>query len=240
MIATGYQIMVQTKAEKRPSVENLWPCVFPPDAPKHGTLTEISGVKEEELLLKIIARTVLPEKYGGKSSQVVLLDLNHKIDEIEKHLLDVMSLSENFSQEDPNRTDDIIRTCLDSIIFIACYSSEQFDLALEELEELLWNNENITLLSIFGLDAFYWDDCYDRLQRMIIHYRNLCQRLQKICKQHKICCIFTMETNYLQTKLNGKVKVSNVYNSYVDYRIRLSSSDGCLHLNDKPFSFDMK
>ncbi|XP_061400742.1 uncharacterized protein LOC133336459 [Musca vetustissima] len=240
MIATGYQLMVRLKAEKRPQLENLWPNVLPPGGPMPGSLTEISGVKDEELLLKIIARTVLPEQYGGKSSQVILVDLNHKIDEIEKYLLDVMSLSENFSQEDPTLIDDILWKCLNSIIYISCYSSEQFDLALEELEDILWDEENVSLLAIDGLDAFYWDDCYDRLQRMITHYRKMCQRLQRICQEHKVCCIYTVETNYLQHKSNSKAKVSNVYNSFVDFKIKLALKDGCLHLNDKPFSFDMK
>ncbi|XP_073811363.1 X-ray repair cross complementing 2 isoform X3 [Musca autumnalis] len=209
MIASGYQLMVQSKADKRPSLENLWPNVFPPDTPKHSSLTEITGEENEALLLNVIARTILPKQYGGKSSQVILFDLNHKMDEIDKYLLNAMSLNEHFSQEDRNFTDEIVKECLNSIIYISCYSAEQFDLAIEELEDLLWDNENVSLLAIDGLDAFYWDDCYDRLRRMITHYRKLCQRLQKICKEHKICCIYTVETNYVQAKTDSKGKVSN-------------------------------
>ncbi|XP_013099677.1 DNA repair protein XRCC2 [Stomoxys calcitrans] len=212
MIASGYQIMVKQIASERPILEDL-SRVFPKGAPKPGTLTEISGVPgtgRSEMLLRIIARTVLPHAYGGKSSKVILMDLNHKVDQVDEVLRDVVTANGTFTvQEDIT---DIVKNGLGSIINVACYSSEQFDLALDELEDLLWDNEDVSLLAIDGLDAFYWEDCYLRLQRMATHYKRLCQRLKAICREHNICCIYTLDDNYLQSKSSkNKFPSKNVF-----------------------------
>lgn len=238
MIASGYQILVKQKAQQRRSLENLLPQMFSPyvDAPKPKTLTEISGLDgiDSELLLLLVLRSVLPqEPYVGKSCDVIFIDLNHKLDfggDILKTTL--MSLVEPNSLNSQSELTNLSRKCLESIIHMSCYTPEKFELALEELEDILWDRSNVSLLAIDGLDTFYWDDCHERLQRMSTHFKKLCQRLKSICLEHNICCIFTVGSNYLQSKCSN-ASVS----SLVDYRLKLSMGDGeCFFLNNKPMT----
>ncbi|XP_075164829.1 X-ray repair cross complementing 2 [Haematobia irritans] len=232
MIASGYEILVKQTANKRRTLEGL--ChIFPKSAPKPSTLTEISGTPgsgRSELLVRLIARTILPDAYKGKSSQVIFLDLNHKIDEIEKYIREIIDACGSIEHIEATT---VTTNCLNSIIRMACYSSEQLDIAFDEqLEDLLWDNENISLLAIDGLDSFYWEDCYGRLQRMSTHYKRLCQRLKSICQQHNICCIYTVDAYYLQSKPNAKVSTHSSFNSsLIDYRFKLTQKEDSIYIN---------
>lgn len=234
MIANGYQIIMRQKAGRRPLLENIWPEVFPMGFPLGKTLTEISGqpaTGKSLILYHIMARAVIPREYGGKSSKVIFIDAKHKtgVVDFKKCLLNVALDTANANN--PPAEPDVLNKCLESVIYLACYSTEQFQIALDDLEDLLWDHGDVALLAIDGLDTFYWEDCYRKVLRMSTHYHKLCQRIKPICQESNISCMYTLDTNYLKRR-HKYHPPSNL----VDYKLNMvMKNNGRRYLNGKTF-----
>lgn len=231
MIESGYHRIVKCNTTEKSSLANIWKEVFPINEPREKSLIEISGYAgtgKRFVLYKLISRAALLERFGGKYSQVILLDLVHKFDfnifENQIHTEISIKCSPQLSSE------YAIENYCENIIHLPCYSSDQFELAFEEIENLLWEQKNIVLLAIDGIETFYWEDCRNQLQRMTTHYKKLIQRLKQLCEIHNICCVYTGDTNYL-SKMNPLPTI--------DYRIKmLKSPDGSRFLNSLPIEIN--
>lgn len=227
--------MVKTFAAQRPSLKNLWEDVFPANEPRAKSLIEISGAPGtgKRLILKeMMARVCQTEFYGGKSGQVIFVDLSHKFDmsSFEKSLKHVMNETTVVCSQ--RSLENCIKYC-EPIIHLPCYTPDQFELAFQDIEDLLWNHKKVSLLAIDGLDAFYWDDCYAQLQRKSTHYKKHIQRLKSLCQEHNICCAYTVDENYLQTKSTISLCYPRLQ---IDYKLKLTKHpDGSHYLNDKLF-----
>ncbi|XP_055857571.1 uncharacterized protein LOC129920275 [Episyrphus balteatus] len=202
-IFNAFELLVAQKASIRPKLQSLSKDLFPSNGPAPKSLIEISGPSNSGktlLLNEIIALTILPTYFNGKDSNVVLIDLDHKLSI--PHLMKVAekiikNSGEKTSQEDMQFT---IELRMQSVQIINCYSPDQFEMAMDTLEDLLVSNPDIALLAIDNIGAYYWLDTDSKLVRKETHYKNHIARLKNICRKHNIVCAFTMESNYIQTK----------------------------------------
>ncbi|TMW46665.1 hypothetical protein DOY81_008260 [Sarcophaga bullata] len=237
MIQSGYQVMVKCNATQRPSLANIWKEVFPLNEPRAKSLIGISGsagTGKRLALYQLITRAAVTECVGGKYSQVILLDLVHKFD---------MSSLEDcikrfIEKENPVASPQLSSECAitkytETILHLPCYSLDQFELAFEEIDDLLWDHKNVALLAIDGLETFYWEDCRYQLQRMTTHYKKLVQRLKQLCETHNIYCVYTADASYL-SKMNAFLPQTSI-----DYRIKIiQNADGGRFLNNLPIEIN--
>ncbi|XP_055919065.1 uncharacterized protein LOC129951081 [Eupeodes corollae] len=223
-IFNAFELLVAQKASIRPKLHSLSTDLFPSNGPAAKSLIEITGPSNSGktlLLNEIIALTILPTYFNGKESNVILIDLDHKLSI--PHLMKVAekiikNSGEKTSQEDIQFT---IELRMQSVQIINCYTPDQLEMAMDTLEDLLVANPDIALLAIDNIGAFYWLDTEKKLLKKETHYRNHITRLKNICRKHNIVCAYTMETNYIQSK---------GLRANIDYRFEMqqNSNDGLL------------
>ena len=237
MIQSGYQVMVKCNATQRPSLANIWEEVFPLNEPRAKSLIEISGsagTGKRLALYQLITRAAVTECVGGKCSQVILIDLVHKFDmsSLEECIKRFIRTS-NPGASTQLSIDCAISKYTQTIMHLPCYSLDQFELAFEEIEELLWDHKNVALLAIDGIETFYWEDCRYQLQRMTTHYKKLVKRLKQLCETHNIYCVYTADDKYL-SKISALFPQTNI-----DYRIKMTQNvDGGRFLNNLPIAIN--
>lgn len=239
MILSGYQLMVRSFAAQRPTLNNIWNEVFLPNGPQEKSLIEISGAPgtgKSLLLYELMARATLSTFYGGKHAQIIFIDLSHKFDL--NVFIDIVqnTMNRHFMVSSQRPLVDSLKWPCESIINVPCYSADQFEIAFEDIEELLWDNKRVSMIAIDALDTFYWDECNHQVQRMNTHYKKLIQRLKPICQEHNICCAYTVDANYLMTKSKSCAYFPH---SLIDYKLKLvKHNDGRRYLNDSLINFN--
>ncbi|KAL9913926.1 DNA repair protein XRCC2 [Glossina fuscipes] len=236
MIASGYQLVVRHNSNLRPTFAkaNFWPELFLDDGLQSKSLVEISGANgsgKSVVLFQIMARAVLSDWPQDSCCEIIFIDLTHKFDVINfvnNHLKRTLTRTHETTLT-PEDESKIIQKCLESITLLNCYSLSQFEIAFTELENLIWNNSNIGLLAIDGLDRFYWEDCHQHLQRMSTYYKKWVSKLQQLCEDHNLSCCFTVESCHLKTKAEIAI----------NYELKITKDAGGLYkLNNRTFFTD--
>ena len=253
-VISGYQLMVQQIAEQRPSLQGLLKNFVSPlkeqltDAPTSRSLIEISGASNSGktwLLSQILLQCLLLHSVDGGNGvqcQVVLFNLSHKLKpaHFEKQLRAKIKALQCFKDEKEEA--EIFNKCKESLIFINCFSTDDFDLAFDVVENVLLDNEQIAMLAIDTLGAFYWEDTSRIRVRMNTHYARALARLRKLCNSHNICCVFTVNENYASGRGLSAASFSAVgAAAAADYALKIKLSEqGERSINGHAFSIDDK
>lgn len=203
-IFNAYELLVAQKASLRPNLQSLNTHLFPTNGPTPKSLIEINGPSNSGkslLLNEIIAHTILPTYFNGKESQAILIDLDHKIS-----IPNLMKVTEKIIKNSGESTtpEDIqftIDLCMQNSLHIMnCYTPDQFEIGMDNLEEMLVADSKIALVAIDNIGAYYWLDTETKLMKKETHYKNHVARLKNLCKKHNIVCACTVESNYFQSK----------------------------------------
>lgn len=193
-----------------PSLLHLDDMLFP-EGPKPKDVIQISGeasVGKTLLLLKFLTKCLLPQKYerlelGGLNAGVVLIDTDHNLS-----ILKLVSLMEEFINNAKNSdpvykkmkvgdVEKIIKYSLANLIILKTYSSEQLEMNLYSLKRLLSNKNNISLLVIDSLTAYYWSDTMNlkSRKRMDKYLKDMVEKLRKYVHDYNIVTIFVKQGN---------------------------------------------
>lgn len=202
-IFNAFELLVAQKASMRPKLQSLSTNIFPLNGPSPQSLIEITGPSNSGkslLLNEILALTILPTYFNGKDSKAVLIDLDHTISM--QHLMKVAEkvIKNSGEKTSPEDIQFTIELRLQSVQIINCYSTDQFEIAMDTLDDLLVGNPDIALLAIDNIGAYYWLDTEDKLVKKETHYKNHIARLKNICKKHNVVCAFTVDSNFVQSK----------------------------------------
>ncbi|XP_037941531.1 uncharacterized protein LOC119674464 [Teleopsis dalmanni] len=174
-------------AHKRPFLDNLDANILPCGGLKPKSLVEISGASntgKSLVLNQLIARCLPPTYFGGKYCDAILIDLGHKFSVQHFEKLVTRVINESGEKCTPAENITVIHNCLNSVTALNCYTAEDFDLAFDIVEDILWENQNVSLLAIDTLDAFYWADTHKKLVRMTTHYNKLVTKLKQLFLQN--------------------------------------------------------
>ena len=225
---SGAQLVARITSNLRPTLEGLNKHLFPNYGPKPMEAIEISGgvnVGKTLLLLEIIAQTILPTDYDGKGISVIFIDLNANfpmfmlMSILEKHVLHhKMKTNATADTEElcaaTSNVQEIVHAALKNIISFNCFSGEEFEFALINVTEMLSTRQDIGLLAIDSLGAFYWTDrTAANPKRMDTYLGGLVERLHKITSDHRAVLIYTKSTFF-----GNK---GTFYDKQIDYRIEL-------------------
>lgn len=210
---SGAQLFLRLTKKLRRPLLNLSPEILPTDSPKLGEIIEISGptnIGKTLHLMELIARTIIPQEFGGKEASVIIIDTNsnfhvpHLMPQIVEKLIlhHRMSTTGTTDTEqmqpwtDNNQT--IVLNSMKRIIFFKCYTSIDFELVLLNCADILFGNRNISLLAIDSIATFYWCDMSNRQQpiRMETYLKQLQQKLRKFVNDYGIVAIYTKPNNF--------------------------------------------
>lgn len=176
---------------QRPNLDRLNEVIFPDGGPYPGQLVEITGeasTGKTLLATDFIARCILPISYNGKHSGAVIINTDHNFD-----LFKLISVMEYHLKTAGKNAfcKSIIEGCLNNLIVLNCYSSEQLGATFLNLETIVLQNNNVSLLVVDSIAAYYWLERSNSNLSFNSYFSQIINKLHAIAKQFNISVIYT-------------------------------------------------
>lgn len=214
-----------SRLTRRPDLDGLNPIIFF-QGPYPGQIIEITGDEgtgKTLLATDLLARCLLPKSYKenqlpGKNCGGLFINTNHhfnvfKLAEVLQHHIrsNCKTLKSNVIQE-------IIKESLKNLTVINCYTPEQFQATLLNLESLILQETNISLLIVDTIAAFYW---LQRIHSNIsynAYYTSVINSLKNLATKFSITVFYTKPS----------AVVKETAKKHTDIKIKLKKSEGDL------------
>ncbi|KAJ0181014.1 hypothetical protein K1T71_003099 [Dendrolimus kikuchii] len=219
VIESGMQLLA--RLTKKPNIENFYPILFK-SGPKNTDVIEISNDADTSwLLIDMISEALIPNKVND-SVQVLLIitdgNLNYEL------FLNVLrsKISNRFSQSNENirHIETIIQETLSKLHLIEIFDANQFYVTIHNLDNILMEHSNISLVIFNSLTAFYWSEQSFKITKMDLYVKNLLQIIQKFIKEYKITCVYTRPQYFISS--NTCEGQSSSYIMVHQYQINLT------------------
>lgn len=234
-IESWRQVVSRMTSIIRPEINNLHEKIFfQSGGPHPKECVEVVGetnVGKTQFIIEMIAKAVLPIAFEGKGTHVVVIETEHSFQifkmmaVLEKHI-HTYAQKVNMKIES-DRVIKIIHESLKNITVLKCYTSEELELAIISLDQMLLDNSCISMVVIDSVASFYWTECTDQsLIRIDTYLRNLIIKVKKITTVHGVVFMYTRPT-YFSTKFKNSTEAKEhsvgvaAIESELDYRIEL-------------------
>lgn len=241
-IESGLQML--SRVIHRPDLEGLNAVVFP-QGPYASQIIEITGEEgtgKTLLVTDFLARCLLPKSYEGvqlvgKDSGAVIINANDHFDVFK--LAELLQYYVRASCKTPtsNSVQEIVKESLKNLTVINCYTKEQLQSSLLNLESLILQKANISLLVVDTVAAFYWIERIHSNVSYNMYYTSIINQLKSLAAKLGITVFYTKPnvgkestkkcadiTLHLK-KIDGKlfemeiINYSEQYNSNIKYSI---------------------
>lgn len=217
------ELLRKIASQQRPNLVNLDPHIFPENVgPLPGEVIEITGdsnTGKTMLLTELIARAVMPTKFGGQQTIVMLLEA-----QVNYQILNLVNIMQRIVHEhcpdcaEPEML-EIIHTSLENVQTLTCYTRDDLDMAIFSLESMFLQNTQISMVALHGINTFYWQDGTDRLPSIGQHIKELLDRLRKVTDSHGAVLAYT-RPSYFRSK-NSTDLMSDDERGAFDYQFEL-------------------
>lgn len=193
---SGLQLLARLR--NKPVNENFYPALFVTGL-KTGEVTELySDESMSCLLADIISEALIPESLYGVEFGVLLLntDGNLSFDLIVNVLKKKLSILAVECQD----MNSLLQQVLQKLKIIEVYDSTQFYTTLHNFENILMENQCISLVIFDTLTAFYWSEQGLKITKMDIYLKSLLTIVQKITKEFNIKIMYTRPEYFSSSK----------------------------------------
>ncbi|XP_044259396.1 uncharacterized protein LOC123007936 [Tribolium madens] len=170
-------------------LEDVNPKLFQGGSPRPNDIVEVTGDFSTDLLVDFLVRCILPKELNQywKESGVVFVNTTFHIsvlkitNTIDAHLKNLKI---------KNRK-SLIEKALTFVTFLNCYDEEQFETTLRNLEKMIQDKDNCSLLIIDDITSQFW---VAKQKNSILSYdqfsRNIFSLLQSVVKNLNLVSIF--------------------------------------------------
>uniref|UniRef100_A0A182Q035 Rad51-like C-terminal domain-containing protein n=1 Tax=Anopheles farauti TaxID=69004 RepID=A0A182Q035_9DIPT len=206
-IESAYAFVTRTISRSdNPPVHDLHSTIFPNGGLRSGEFVEISGESNSGkslLLLELIARIILPSKYGGLGLAAVMIDCENSYHEafllsvMEKHIVNRADPTVANTLGDRQQLESIQRAALERLHLITCYSLEQLELTLIALPKLFVKHQDVSFMLIDSIATFYWTKCTAaKLIRQQTYQSDQCKALGKLARTWGKVLLYTKPAHF--------------------------------------------
>lgn len=195
-VESGLQLLARLR--KKSVNENFYPVLFE-NGLKTGEVVEFySDESMSCLLADIISEALIPESLGGVEFGVLLIntDGNLSFEVIVSVLKKKLSTLAIQCQD----IDNILHEVLQKFHILKVYDSTQFYTTIHNLENVLNQNEYISLVIFDTLTAFYWSEQGFKITKMDVYLKSVLSIVQQITKEFNIKIIYTRPDYFSSSK----------------------------------------
>lgn len=204
-VESGLQLL--SRIIKKPGIENFYPILFE-TGPKQGDLIELfSDVSTSGLLLDMICEMLLPVQFGGVEVSILILstDGHLKTENIfeyfrKKLMTCIKSNTPNEFGQHLKNVDDIYNDSLKKLLFMEIFDSTQLYITIQNLENVLTQHSNISVVIFDTLTAFYWSEQNVKITKMDLYLKTLLKTIHKVTKDFKVTVLYTRPEYFCSTK----------------------------------------
>lgn len=238
-IESGVQLLA--RLTKKPDLKKFYPTLFQ-SGPKSGEVIEIisDGSCASHLLIDIISEALIQTRLNGVPAGVLIFSTDGII-----HYEDLFAVLKKKLFYDMQNTkthtgNDALEIALKETVanfyVVDIYDATQFYTTIHNLESILVEYSNISLLIFNTLTAFYWSEQGYKITRMDLFMKYLINMIQKVTKEYKTICLYTRPEYFCTNK-----DVINIP-AEINYQIQIkdSSKDNNYQVNLKSKSSTAK
>ncbi|XP_072384474.1 DNA repair protein XRCC2 [Diabrotica undecimpunctata] len=228
-IESGIQLF--KRLNRKTFLEGINPHFFPDGGPFPNQVIEITGEQgdKNDLLIDFIVKCILPNKYNPewKSSGAVLVLTEHQI-----NILKIIKVIEAHLKTNNilDSSKGILEMSLKNLTIFNCYSAEDLDITIINLERLILAKDNINLVVFDNIASYYWIAKQDNNTLSYYqHSSNIFPKIFNVIKTLNVLLIFT------RSKKMSFVSKKSFQN--VDYQIYIEDrEDDCKHAEVTDFA----
>lgn len=235
-VETGIQLLA--RLIKKPEIENFYPILFN-TGPKQGDVIELySSNSTLYLLIDIISEALVIMKLNGNAGGVLIFNCDGNLHF--ETLVNIIRKKLSRAQCTSEELQSLLQEILSNIHILDIYDATQLYTTIHNLESILVEHSNISLVIFDTLTAFYWSEQGFKITKMDVYVKNLLQLIQKITREYKITILYTRPEYFSSSKdlienLEACCEQSTL--ERVNYRIQMVISDtGSYQVNIKTFS----
>lgn len=241
-IESGLQMI--SRVTRRPDLEGLHATIFP-SGPYPSQIVEITGEEgagKTLLITDLLARCVLPKSFGdaqlpGRNCGALIINSSHHFDLFKMAEILQYYIKENCRTLNSSSSQDIIKKSLKNLTVINCYTNEQLQASLLNLESLILQEANISLLILDSISAFYWMERIHSNLSYNAYYTSIINTLKNLTSKFGITVFYTKpdtvrdstkkfaDTKIHLKKVDGKIfkmeitNYSEEYSTSIEYTI---------------------
>lgn len=191
---------------------------------KANDVVEISGDSDcckTFLLIDFICHTILPKDFGGLDTGFLVFnsDGNFSLKTVYSVLEEKIKCISITNDE----MNVVIEKTMSKLFILNIYDAEQFQVTLENLENILADNPTISLIAVDTLTAFYWAEQPFKLTKMDLYLRSCLKNIQKFSQEQKIPIIYTKPLYFGSEQDNIRKKLDAV-SDHLTYRLNISKN----------------
>lgn len=196
-IESGLQLFARTI--DRPNLEGLNADMFPFGGPHPSQLIEITGNEgtgKTILITDVIARCIMPKSYAeyplpGKNCAAVIINTSHhfslfKLSEIIEYYLKTLC-----RKIKPGVIKTIIEKSLENLTVLNCYGFDNFQITLYNLESLILNRKDVSVVAVDSISAFYWTERALSDASIVAHHSAITSLLEDLANKFGVIVFYT-------------------------------------------------
>lgn len=223
-VESGVQLLA--RLTKKPVIKNFYCNLFQPGL-KQDDVVEIIGEEiSSSLLIDLIAEALLPSKISVESIGVLVFNTIGKLNYEE--LIKTLKKRLTTSNIDCVKVNDVLHSTLSNLFILDIYDATQLYTTIHNLDNILSNHNNISLLIFDTLTAFYWSEQGHKITKMDLYIKNLLKMIQKVTKEHKVILIYTKPRHFNSNKDSGNPTDIQI-TERINYKVQLIESSSRTH-----------
>lgn len=215
-----------SRVTHRPDLEGLNTIIFP-QGPYPGQIIEVTGDEgtgKTLLVTDFLARCLLPKSYKdiqlpGKNCGAIFVNCNHHFDLFRLAEILQYHIKENYRNLKSNIVQEIINNSLKNLAVINCYTNEQFQATLLNLESLILQETNNSLLIMDTIASFYWIQRIHSNISYNAYYISIINSLKSLASKFNITVVYTKPV----------VSMKEQTKKHVDITIRLRKNEDTMY-----------
>lgn len=229
-IESGIQLLA--RLIKKPGIEKFYPVIFE-NGPKQGDFIELySECNTSYLLTELVCTALIPQQLNGPEAGVIVFntdghfDFNSMTNILQSKIIKCLDRTNNASKYINNDVDGLLSMSLKNLYVLEIFDVTEFYVSIQNLENLLTKNPNISLVVFHTLTAFYWSEQDFKITKMDLYLKKLLQVIQKVIKDHKVTVMYTRPEYFSSSKesienLEPCCQNSTEEHNIINYRIQL-------------------
>lgn len=218
---SGLQLLA--RLTKNQDLSKFYPELFEQGL-KHTETVEICSEPncgKSLLVIDIICKALLPGEGGGLDTGILFFNTDGNF--LLNTLINVLKQKfKHFIQSaNEHELDYLVSEVLNNFYMLDVFEPEQFYITIENLDNILVDYANISLIIIDTLTAFYWSEQLIKITKMETYKKSIIERIKKITKAHKIPLIYT-RPQYFSSTTNELEDQIDCISDYIEHKIMIS------------------
>lgn len=198
-VESGIQLLA--RLTKKPTINQFYPQLFQ-SGPNPGEVIELiySDDTPKCLLSDIICTALLPTDLGGAETGVLLFNccgnLNY-VSLMRSMSKKIISRLKTISEKEVN---DILEKHFNNLFVVEIHDATQYYTTIYNLENMLLEHPNITMVIFDTITAFYWSEQSFKISKMDTYLKKVQSIIQNVTKEHKVIILYSKPNYFKSTK----------------------------------------